>query len=135
MKDFTLHPTLQADTVLLGELPLCTTLLMNNRDYPWLILVPRRIGMRELHELAVEDQQQLLDESARVAALMQGLFHPDKLNVAALGNVVPQLHWHIVARFATDPVWPDPVWGAGGEPYDTAALEALAVQLRAGLFV
>lgn len=134
MSDFVLHPALRADTLVLGDLPLCTALLMNNRYYPWLILVPRRAGMRELHELAVEGQHQLLTESARVAEVMQRLFRPDKLNVAVLGNVVPQLHWHIVARFATDPAWPSPVWGTGGEPYDKVALETLAERLRTGLF-
>lgn len=134
MDDFMLHPALQADTWAVGDLPLCRVLLMNNRDYPWLILVPRRTGMRELHELTVEDQQQLLAESARVAALMQRFFRPDKLNVAALGNVVPQLHWHVVARFGTDPAWPGPVWGAGGSPYDEAELETLTGRFRAGLF-
>jgi len=134
-KAFSLHPRLQSDTVVLGNLPLCTVLLMNNSDYPWVILVPRRAGIRELYELREEDQRQLLQESGQVSRLMQHLFVPDKLNVATLGNVVPQFHWHIIARFSSDAVWPAPVWGADdGQRYSPDELETMVSRLRAGLF-
>ena len=108
---FTLDPRLQSDTIALGRFPLSLLLLMNDCTYPWLILVPQRQGIREIFELAASDRQQLLDESCQLAAALNTLLRPDKLNVAALGNVVPQLHLHHVVRFRTDPAWPAPVWG------------------------
>jgi len=132
---FSLHPRLQSETVVLGDLPLCMVLLMNSNEYPWMILVPRRPCIRELHELSEVDQCQLLQESGRVSRLMQRLFAPDKLNVAALGNVVPQFHWHVIARFSSDAAWPAPVWGAGdGQAYAPDELETVVSRLRAGLF-
>ena len=134
-KEFSLHLRLQSDTVVLGDLPLCTALLMNNSDYPWVILVPRRLGICELHALSQADQHQLLRESGQVSRLMQRLFEPDKLNVAALGNVVSQFHWHIIARYINDAAWPAPVWGTGhGQPYSPDILETMVFRLREGLF-
>ncbi|MNK40785.1 HIT domain protein [compost metagenome] len=109
---FELHPRLQADTQILGDLPLCRVLLAKDSQYPWLILVPRVAGLREIHHLLPEQQQQLMQESCAVAALMEEALGPDKINVAALGNLVPQLHLHHVARFSTDAAWPGPIWGA-----------------------
>ena len=109
---FTLDPQLQKDTIAIASLPLCELLLMNDANYPWLILVPRREGARELVELSADDQLQFLQESNAVSRLLQTQFAAEKLNVAALGNVVAQLHIHHVARFASDAVWPKPVWGA-----------------------
>lgn len=118
MNDFTLHPRLAADCLTLGALPLCRVLLMNDRTYPWLILVPQRAGISEICELSETDQQALIAESSRVAQVLMTLFKPDKLNIAAIGNLVPQLHVHHVARFRTDPAWPGTVWGRErGEPY------------------
>lgn len=108
---FALDPRLQQDTIILGHFPLSLLLLMNDSTYPWLILVPQRPEIREIHELAPRDRRQLLDESCHLAETMAALFGPDKLNIAALGNVVPQLHLHHVARFRHDPAWPAPVWG------------------------
>ena len=108
---FSLHPQLAADTLIMGELELCSLLLMNDRQYPWFILVPRREGLREIHELADHDQQLLLKESNALCRWLMAEFKPDKLNIAALGNVVPQLHIHHIARFRSDPAWPAPVWG------------------------
>lgn len=108
--NFTLHPQLEADSVWLGDLPLCRVLLSCDSRYPWLILVPRRAGMREIHELG-EEAALLLAESCSVARLMQTSLLPDKLNIAAIGNVVEQLHVHHVARFREDEAWPKPVWG------------------------
>lgn len=108
---FSLHPQLVADTYILGDLELCTLLLMNDRQYPWFILVPRRNGLREIHELADADQLLLLKESNALSRWLMTEFKPDKLNIAALGNMVPQLHIHHIARFKSDPAWPAPVWG------------------------
>jgi diadenosine tetraphosphate (Ap4A) HIT family hydrolase len=108
---FELDARLQADTVPIGDWPLSRVLLMNDARYPWIILVPRRSGMREIHELSAQDQRQLLDESVRLGRVLKEIFGGDKLNVAALGNVVPQLHVHHVVRRVGDDAWPAPVWG------------------------
>lgn len=124
---FELHPRLQADTQPLGDLPLCRVLLARDSQYPWLILVPRIAQLREIHHLAPEQQQQLMRESCAVAALMEQALSPDKINVAALGNLVPQLHLHHVARFSTDPAWPGPIWGA----HPAVAYEAQDLRIAA----
>lgn len=108
---FTLHPQLQKDTSLLGEFPLCTVLLSRDDSVPWIILVPKVDGVRELHQLSMEKQQQLLIESQIVAKTLEKLFLPDKLNLGALGNMVPQLHLHHVVRYISDIAWPAPIWG------------------------
>ena len=121
--DFRLDPRLAEDTLPIVDLPLCRALLFNDRRYPWVILVPRRNDVREIHHLPTESRQQLLAESCRIAAALEQLFGPDKLNIAALGNIVPQLHLHHVARWRGDPAWPGPVWGhSPRQPY--AAAEA-----------
>ncbi|MGO4999239.1 HIT domain-containing protein [Oceanisphaera sp. W20_SRM_FM3] len=111
MSEFCLHPQLVADSLLLGELPLCLVLLANDRQYPWLILVPKRAELREIHHLSEQDQQQLMRESCAVAALLESELSAQKINVAALGNMVAQLHVHHVARFSSDAAWPAPIWG------------------------
>lgn len=108
---WTLHAQLAADTLCVGDFPLSRLLLMNESRYPWCILVPRRSGAKELHRLDDADQLQLLRESTALARAMEAAFAPHKMNVAALGNVVPQLHVHHIARFRGDPAWPAPVWG------------------------
>lgn len=108
---FQLHPQLAADTVTVGDMPLCRLLLSNDAQYPWCILVPRIAGAKELHRLDDGDQLQVLRESMALARAMELLFKPHKMNLAALGNVVPQLHLHHIARFHGDPAWPAPVWG------------------------
>jgi diadenosine tetraphosphate (Ap4A) HIT family hydrolase len=106
-----IHPQLAADCILLGRFPLCRLLLMNDSNYPWFILVPDRDGIREIYQLDEADRALLLRESCILSEfLMQG-FAGDKLNVAALGNQVPQLHLHHIVRYETDPAWPGPVWG------------------------
>ena len=109
---FKLDKKLQADTSLIGDFPLSCLLLCNDANYPWMILVPRRVGITEIHQLSLEDRHQLLHESCVLAGAMQALFAPDKLNIATIGNMVPQLHMHHVARFEADAAWPRPVWGA-----------------------
>lgn len=108
---FELHPQLAADTYVVGNLPLCRVLLMNESRYPWLILVPQRADTTEIHQLVAADRTQLWEESDLVSRQLMQLFKADKLNIAALGNVVPQLHLHHIARFKTDAAWPAPVWG------------------------
>ena len=128
---FVLHPQLAADTLLMGRLALCRLLLMNDATYPWLILVPERPGIEEIHELEPSDRRALIDEIALASRALNTIVDPDKLNVAAIGNVVPQLHVHVVARFRSDPVWPAPVWGRTPPyPYAAAAVESLRSQLR-----
>jgi len=108
---FTLHPQLDQDCEIIGDYPLSRLLLLNDRQYPWVILVPRRENISEIYQLTESDQLQLQKESSNVLAAMAKHFSADKMNVAALGNVVPQLHIHHIARFKDDPAWPKPVWG------------------------
>lgn len=130
---FSLHPRLAADSHLLGDLSLCRVLLMNDSQYPWLILVPRRADLREVHELSEVDQQALLRESSWVSRRLAETLGATKMNVANLGNVVSQLHWHVIARFEGDPAWPGPVWGKHpARAYDDESLlETLNLLRRA----
>ena len=128
---FELDPRLAADTFSVGETPLSQLLLMNDARYPWLILVPRRSDVTEPFELSEADQAQLWQESMRLGKAMKAQFAADKLNIAALGNQVAQLHVHHIARFHTDDAWPGPVWGVGSAvPYSDAARDALIGELR-----
>lgn len=128
---WTLHSQLAADTLLVGDFPLCRLLLMNESRYPWCILVPRRSGAKELHRLDDADQLQLLRESTALARAMEAAFAPHKMNVAALGNLVPQLHVHHIARYRGDPAWPAPVWGKfPPQAYEPAAAAERATRLR-----
>lgn len=129
-----IHSQLSADCIALGRFSLCHLLLMNDSNYPWFILVPDREGITEIHHLDTEDQQQLLQESSILAAVLEQAFHADKLNIAALGNVVPQLHVHHIVRYHDDPAWPAPVWGrVPAQAYSDAALAGVVEKLRAGL--
>ena len=115
--DFHLDRRLAADSLAVTELPLCEVRLMNNKLFPWLILIPKRPDVSEWIELAREDQHQLSDEIAILSHLMTALVTPDKLNIAALGNQVRQLHVHLIARYKSDSAWPNPVWGGACEAY------------------
>lgn len=108
---FELDPRLAADCIRVGRLPLSVLLLLNDARYPWFVLVPQRIDVSEVFQLPEPEQQQLWRESALLAEHLKQSFHADKINIGALGNLVPQLHVHHVARFRTDPAWPGPVWG------------------------
>jgi len=131
---FTLHPQLARDCHGLGDLALCRLLLMNDARFPWSILVPRRDGLRDLHELAAADRPTLFDEIDAVSRALQGMVGPHKINVAALGNQVPQLHVHVIARSTDDAAWPAPVWGQGSaEPYTATALADRMAALRTAL--
>jgi diadenosine tetraphosphate (Ap4A) HIT family hydrolase len=108
---FELHPQLAKDTTIIGQFPLCVALLHKDNAVPWVILVPKRANLKELHHLPMQEQQQFLLESQAVSQALEATFQPDKLNLGALGNMVPQLHIHHIARFKDDVAWPGPVWG------------------------
>ncbi|OZY84657.1 HIT family protein [Cellvibrio mixtus] len=108
---FELHPRLAQDSVVIGEFELSLLLLSRDANYPWCILVPKREDVYEIHHLSEEEQLQLIRESCRLSEVMTSVFDADKMNVAALGNVVRQLHVHHIARFTDDPAWPQPIWG------------------------
>ncbi len=131
---FTLHPQLAADTVDVADFKLCTLRLMNCKAVPWLILVPRRASITEIIDLAPVEQLQLMEDIAAASNLLRGLFSPRKINVAALGNVVPQLHVHVIARSESDAAWPKPVWGnLPMDFYTPADLAGMVSRLRAAL--
>ncbi|MGD8378180.1 MAG: HIT domain-containing protein [Gammaproteobacteria bacterium] len=130
MNEFILDPKLAADCVVLGDFPLCRLLLMNDANYPWFILVPRRPGVTEIHELSEPDRQQLMRESSLLSAFLARAWSADKMNVAALGNQVAQLHVHHIVRFHGDPAWPAPVWGrVPPKPYDAPGLARVTGRL------
>ena len=134
MVPFTLDSRLAADTLPIGDLPLCSALLIDDARFPWFVLVPRRAGVTEVTDLSDEDATTLMGEIRVATRVMLELGKPDKVNVAALGNVVAQLHVHVVGRFRSDPAWPGPVWGHGTRaPYPDHAAAAL-VEGAAGLF-
>jgi diadenosine tetraphosphate (Ap4A) HIT family hydrolase len=121
-----LHPQLQKDCLLLGQFELCKLLLMKDANYPWFILVPDRQGITEIYQLTEPEQRQLMRESSIMAKVLVEDFQADKVNIATLGNVVPQLHVHHIARYHDDPAWPAPVWGACAAcAYDDEALRLL----------
>ena len=111
MADFQLHPRLAQDCYLVGNLSLCQLLLMNDSQYPWFILVPRRAELTEIYQLTADDRHSLLEESCLLAENLQAIYQADKLNIAAIGNLVPQLHIHHIVRYRNDQAWPAPVWG------------------------
>ncbi len=124
---FELHPRLARDCIALGRFPLCRVLLMNERRYPWFILVPERAGIGEIHQLSGADRIRLIEESCELSRVLAGVFGAHKMNVAAIGNLVPQLHLHHVVRYREDPAWPAPVWGRF-EPLPYAAPEIAAIR-------
>lgn len=129
-----IHEQLLADCTVIGRFALCHLLLMNDANYPWCILVPDRDSIREIYELSDADQRQLLRESGYLGQSMMRLFNGDKLNIAALGNVVPQLHIHHIVRYRHDAAWPAPVWGRlPPRPYTEAELHDRTNRLRAAL--
>ncbi len=120
---FELDERLVADTVEMGRWPLCRVLLMNDANYPWLVLVPERAGAVEIHDLGTADRVQLIEEIATASQVLKQSFSADKINVGALGNVVRQLHVHVIARYDGDAAGRSPVWGRGApKPYGRKAL-------------
>lgn len=129
---FSLHPTLEADCHVVGDLPVCHVLLMDNQRFPWLILVPRRTNLRELTDLSDDDYTSVACEIRQVSSQFSALTGAHKMNIAALGNMVPQLHIHLIARYRHDPAWPQPVWNSGisGESYSESACRELLHECR-----
>ncbi|HEY7459338.1 MAG TPA: HIT domain-containing protein [Xanthobacteraceae bacterium] len=132
--DFALDPRLTAESHPIGDLGLCRVLLFDDARFPWIVLVPRRARLVEITDLPVPDRHRLLDEIGIAMEALKAATAPYKLNVAALGNSVRQLHVHIIARFEGDAAWPSPVWGRGERvPYKSGAADAFKTKLRAGL--
>ncbi|MFQ3288236.1 MAG: diadenosine tetraphosphate (Ap4A) HIT family hydrolase [Alteromonadaceae bacterium] len=128
---FSLHPQLSKDCIVLTDLPLCKVLLCNDKAYPWFILVPRIADVTEIYQLEWQDQQQFLNESSLLSELLMAEFNGDKLNVAALGNVVPQLHIHHIVRFKDDFCWPKPIWGQHPlTPYSIDEIESIKKRIQ-----
>lgn len=126
-----LHTQLQKDTIDIGDLPLCRVLVIKDAHYPWLLLVPRRADIHEIIDLDDVAQSQLMTEINRVARALKEVTQCDKLNIAALGNVVPQLHIHVIARRSSDVAWPRPVWGVAAPlAHDAAEVQAFISALR-----
>jgi diadenosine tetraphosphate (Ap4A) HIT family hydrolase len=133
---WSLHPELENNSVLVGDLALSRVIVANDVTYPWAVLVPRREGVVEIIDLDETDRIRLMAEIAQVSAVLKELTKCDKLNVAALGNIVSQLHVHVVARRTDDAAWPGPVWGAvPPEPYEAAELEPFVAALRRALAI
>ncbi len=134
MPEFVVHARLEADAQFVADWSLSRALVMNDARYPWLVLVPRRADLTEIHDLSVTDRALLMEEIARASAALKLFSGAAKINVGALGNLVPQLHIHIVARNPGDFAWPGPVWGQDvAQPYEPAALAAFVARLRAAL--
>ena len=128
---WSLHPQLTQDTIDIGDLPLCKVLVIKDANYPWLLLVPRRPDKVEIIDLDEVEQAQLMAEVSRVGRALKDITKCDKLNVAALGNMVPQLHVHVIARRTSDAAWPRPVWGAVAPlAHDAAEVQHFISALR-----
>ena len=133
---FVLDTRLHEDTWLIGDFPLCRLLLSNDSNYPWFILVPRREGISELVQLDEHDQQLMWAETTALARTLKDAFGADKMNVATLGNVVSQLHMHVIVRYQADVAWPGPVWGKHpAKPYTQAEVGAIQDKLKSVLGV
>jgi diadenosine tetraphosphate (Ap4A) HIT family hydrolase len=131
---FQLNDRLQNDTVEIGRLELSLLLLMNERSLPWVILVPVRGGIKDIDELSADDRILLIEEISCVSQVIRHLYHPDKINVGALGNLVQQLHVHVIGRFVTDRAWPGPIWGIGPmQPYHIDELDKVVARIRTAL--
>jgi len=131
---FTLNPTLEKDCFDLGKLQLCRVLLMNDSQFPWLILVPERAELSEIYQLSEQDQFTLMQESSYVAQQLADSYLADKMNIAALGNMVPQLHIHHVVRYKSDKAWPAPIWGQfDAVPYSEESLIKTVSKIKTAL--
>ena len=130
---FSLHERLAKDSFPITDLPLCNVRLMDNKRFPWVILVPQVADVREWIDLPRELQHQLSDEIAVISHILQALVTPDKINIATLGNQVPQLHVHIIARYKGDAAWPNPVWGGASESYKEEEAHRFIYDLRSAL--
>ena len=126
-----IHPQLLKDSLLLGRFPLCHLLLIRDANYPWFILVPDRDNIEEVYQLSKDEQSQLMMESSCLAESLMQVFQGDKMNIAALGNIVPQYHLHHIVRYHSDPAWPAPIWGKlVARPYTQEALNEVLFKLK-----
>ncbi len=134
--DWKLHSQLKIDTIHVGDLPLSQVLIIKDSNYPWLLLVPRRVDVSDITDLNEVEQGQLMTEINRVSVAVKAITKPDKLNIAALGNLVPQLHIHIIGRRTSDAAWPRPIWGAV-DPigYDPVEMNAFKTALRERIWI
>ena len=132
--EFSLDPRLAGDTIPVGDLALCSVLLLNDSRFPWLVLVPRRAGVTEVTDLSEADAARLMEEIRIATRVMLDLAKPDKVNVAAIGNIVSQMHVHVVGRFRSDPAWPGPVWGFGARTLYPDHAAASLIERAAALF-
>ena len=131
---FQLHERLQQDCIAIGRFNLCQLLMMNDSQYPWFILVPERANIKEIYQLNSLDRQLLSEESCSLAEKLAELFKADKINIAAIGNLVPQLHVHHIVRYETDKAWPAPVWGKfDAQPYTEHQIIELIAKVKAKL--
>ena len=131
MTDFALHPVLEADSHFLRDLALCQVRLHGMKAVPWLLLIPRRASVKELFQLTQADRAQLMEEVVLASRVLEQAFSVDKINVGALGNIVPQLHVHVIARTVTDPAWPNPVWGnVPSTPYEPEDLARIQKKIK-----
>ena len=136
LADWELDPLLARDTVAIGDMPLCRALLIKDATYPWLLLVPRRHQAVEIIDLDMIEQAQLMSEIAHAGRTLKALTSCDKLNVAALGNVVAQLHVHVIARRSGDAGWPKPIWGAAPPlPHDPRELDRFVTAIKRTVWV
>lgn len=130
-KPFQLHPQLEQDCVGIGRFDLCRLLMMNDSSYPWFILVPEKDGLTEVYQLSKPGQIQLAEESSLLAENLAALYRADKMNTAAIGNLVPQLHIHHIVRYKTDRAWPAPVWGKFDRvPYTQNQIDGHIAQVK-----
>ena len=128
---FQLHPRLQQDSLAVGQFNLSELRLINDSQYPWFILIPKRTEISEIYQLSELEQQQLQQESSLLAKTLADLFNADKMNIAAIGNMVPQLHIHHIVRYKTDIAWPAPVWGKfDAAPYHKQQAEEIIDRLK-----
>ena len=135
MPEFILNETLTDDTVPVTSWPRCRVLLMNDSRYPWLVLVPAQPNIKEIYELSLGDQSQLMSELCRASLALSNLLSPDKINIGALGNIVPQLHIQVIARFRTDAAWPQAAWGTHRPTlYQTQALKETQKKFQQALY-
>lgn len=129
---FELHPNLQKKSFVC-DLDLCTVLFEDNKNYPWIFLVPKKPHVRNMLDLTTKERMQLMVEIETAERVMNDLFHPDQTNVAMIGNVTPQLHVHVICRFKGDPCWPGTVWDTKGEPYQGLDKEKMIARIREAL--
>jgi len=128
---FELHPRLAEDCITLGRFGLCRLLLMNDSHYPWFILVPENPDLTEIYQLSPDERTQLTEESSLLAEALADLYRADKMNIAAIGNLVPQLHIHHIVRYQNDAAWPAPVWGKFDRiPYTEERIAAISDQIH-----